>query len=515
MKLQSAAILVTLLSVNLFFRTYRNHFLQFWSDDEALHAAVVQRMLITKKPVLVSPQPTIGSSIGSLFHILSVPLFLISKSNPTTVLTIFSLTGLMTAYCIFLLGKEVKNRPTGLIAAFLYSASFFASLYDRRWWPITLTPLLSALALLAAIRMAKSGKSHYLPYLTAIAATALHGDPALIMIGLFTLAVLILFRIVPLKIHLAISAVIILIAISPLFIFEIRHPGTIITPLLQTFSQQKKIEANGLEKAADSAKISLDTINLLFFPPATQTAETRLYPQQIHFNRLTPVTISLTLFLIFFPLLKSPKTVSRKLLVIYLYMTAFIMGSLTFSLVYRHQMQRVYLTLLFPVIFVLAGYTLTILYKFNRLIIPGFLLVFLAINSFVLDISRFRFPLSIRQQAVNSAIGQLENNNFSLYAIGNPYLKSGGFSRLFTLAGKPPTKSYDDAWLGWYFRTHGLYTTTPSAEEQKLIVIVSPSSDSKLFTKNILSERIFESLKLTILDNRTGWFSPDQLRHAL
>ena len=518
MKLKFPSLLIIILVTSLFFRLYHNQFLQFWSDDEALHAAVVQRMLITKRPALVSPQPTLGTSIGAGFHLLSAPLFLISKSNPTSILTIFSLVGLITAYLIFLLGKAVKNRSTGLTAAFLYSASFFASLYDRRWWPITLTPLLATLTLLLAIRMFKSGKTHYLPYLIAITASALHGAPAMIMIGLFTIVSLISFRIVPAKIHLTISAAIVLIAVSPLLIFEIRHPGTIISPLLQTISRQKSIGVNRLETVNHSAKIILDTVTLLFFPAVTQNAETFLYPQQTHFNALTLITIPLVFFLIFFPLVrtspvkKSPISISLK--VIYIYIATFIIGSLTFSLVYRHPMQRVYLTLLFPAIFVLISYSLTILNKLNRFILPGFLLLFLAINSFALAASRFRFPLSIRQQAVNSAIGQIGNNNFSLYAVGNPYLESGGFSRLFSLAGRPPTKSYDDAWLGWYFRTHGLYTTTPSLEDQKFIVVISSSSGPTLFPKNILSEKIFDSLKLTILDNSTNWFNPDQLRHA-
>lgn len=507
-----------ILLISLLFRFYRNDFLQFWSDDEALHAAVVQRMLVTKKPVLVTPQPTLGTSIGSFFHLSSVPFFLVSKSNPATVLTIFSLVGSVTAYLIFLLGKEIKDNSTGAVAAFLYSTSFFASLYDRRWWPITLTPLLSTLALLLAIRMVKSRKTHYLPYLAAITATALHGDPAMIMIGLFTLVILILFRIVPLKIHLAISAIIISIAISPLLVFEIRHPGTIISPFLQTISRQKSTEVNGLKTTVQSAKISFDTINLLFFPIPTQTAETYLYPSVTHFQQLSFLTLPLVMLLIFFPLTKinMDKNLSsvKSLKVIYVFTAIFFFSSLAFSMVYRHELQRVYLTLLLPAIFVLAGCTLTILNKFNRFVIPGLLLIFLSVNSFTLCVSRFHFPLSIRQQAVNSAINQLGSNRFSLYAIGDPYLESGGFSRLFALAGKPPQKSYDDAWLGWYFRTHGLYTTTPSLEDQKLIVVISPSSNSKLFTKNILSEKIFDSLKLTILDNSTGWFTPDQLRHA-
>lgn len=508
-------LLTGILLISILFRFYRNDFLQFWSDDEALHAAVVQRMLITKKPILVSPQPTIGSSIGSLFHVLSVPLFLISKSNPTTVLTIFSLIGLMTAYFIFLLGKEVKNRPTGLIAAFLYSTSFFASLYDRRWWPITLTPLLSTLALIAAIRMAKSGKSHYLAYLTAITTTALHGDPALIMIGLFTLVVLILFRIVPLKTHLAISAVIILIAISPLLIFEIRHPGTIVAPFLQTVPQQKNLGDNGLQTTTHSAKIILDTVNLLFFPAATQTAETYLYPGVTHFQLLSFVTLPLVIILVFIPLIKinmnQNSQSTKPLKIIYIFMAVFFFSSLTFSIIYRHQLQRVYLTLLFPAIFVVTAHTLSILKKFNRFIIPGFLLLFLAINSFALDVSRFHFPLSIRQQAVNSAIGQLRNNSFSLYAIDDPYLESGGFSRLFALAGKPARKSYDDAWLGWYFRTHGLYTTTPSSEDQKLIVIFSPVLGPTPIFKNSIFRKQFDTLQLTILENSSGLFTPNQL----
>ena len=232
-------LLLGILLIALFFRFYRNNSLQYWNNDEEVHAWTVQRMIALGRPALVSPQPTLGTSIGSFFHILSVPLFLIAKMDPQWIAGLFSLVGIGTTAAIYFLGIEVASREVGFISAFLDASSFLAGLYDRRWWPITLTPLFSCIGLLFTIKMVKKRNSSLFPIIALFAGSALHGDPAVLFLGLFAILTVLWLRIQLTLKSVAASMIILALYIAPIALFELKHPGSIISPALMTIQRQQ------------------------------------------------------------------------------------------------------------------------------------------------------------------------------------------------------------------------------------------------------------------------------------
>lgn len=497
----------------LAFRFARNDMLQFWSDDEEIHAAVVQRMIVTKRPTLVSPQPTLGTSIGSLFHMASVPLFLISNMDPEKILSLFSLTGLLTTLAIYVLGKEIGGKKLGIVASFLYATSFLAGLYDRRWWPITWTPLLSTVGLLSAIRLIKTRRHRYLLVLSAVSATALHGDPAMMLFGLFTIVIIAVYRIrLPIYI-LVISFLIFLIAASPIALFELRHPGTIVKPLFETLHRKQSANIHHSE-LLPALTLTAETVRWLFFPKPTDHLEPLLYPMPMTKNSMEEaaqiVLVALALGYFSLQAYRSRKN-DPELFILLLYILTFFLGLSIFTGIYRHEAQRVYVTLLFPAFFVIAAWILLRVTTRRNFLLVGILFIYLTVNTATLLKSRYKYPLSTRQDVVNTAIKKLRGKNFSLYVTGDPYLESGGFTRLFILAGAIPKKSFTDKTLGWWYRTHSLYLTEPTEEDQERIVIISPSIVSTKFSEDVLFDQSIDTIRLLILDNESGWFKEDRL----
>lgn len=509
----SRHFLLFILLLAAVFRFSRNDMLQFWSDDEEFHAAVVQRMIVTKRPTLVSPQPTLGTSIGSLFHIASVPLFLIAEMDPEEILSLFSIAGVLTTFAVYFLGKEIGGRKFGFVASFLYATSFLADLYDRRWWPITWTPLLSAIGLIAAQRFVKTKKHRYLFLLTGVTATAFHGDPAMILLGLFTLIFLMIYRIQISWHAWIIFASIVLIAILPIALFELRHPGTTINPLLETLQRKQSAEVKHSEFAS-ALLLTAETSRWLFFPKTTAQAEQLLYPRLVTVGALESFAQTIIVLLILgyfsFHAYRSRKE-HPELFLILIYLLAFFLGLFVFTGIYRHPPQRVYLTLLFPALFVIAAWVLSHVTTRRNLLFAGFLFLFLTVNAVALVRSRYTYPLSLRQRVVKIALNELQGRDFSLYVMGDPYLESGGFTRLFILAGAIPKKSFTDKTLGWWYRTHSLYLTEPTEEDQDRIIIISPSTSSSALSEHTVLDLQIDTIRLLILDNETRWFREDHL----
>lgn len=511
MKSSSVVLLSLVVALAAFFRFSRNDMLQFWSDDEEIHAAVVQRMIALKRPTLVSPQPTLGTSIGSFFHMASVPLFLIFKMDPEKILSLFSITGLLTTLVIYVLGKEIGGRKVGFVASFLYATSFLAGLYDRRWWPITWTPLLSAIGLLAASRFIKTQHHRYLLILAAVTASALHGDPAMMLFGLFTTILLMIYRIRISWHAWIISASIVLIAILPIALFELRHPGTIVRPLLETV-QKKQLSIVQRSGFTSAIALTAETTRWLFFPKPTDHLEPLLYPMNVTSSpveRIAQIAIVSFILGYFFLHAYPSRKVRPEMFVISLYLFTFFLGLLVFVGLYRHEPQRVYMTLLFPALFVIAASILLRVTTSRNFLLGGFLFLYLTVNTVTLFKSRYKYPLSTRQNVVSAAIKALGGKDFSLYVVGDPYLVSGGFTRLFIMNGAIPKKSFTDKILGWWYRTHSLYLTEPTEEDQDRIVYIVPSNRNSSSDHLVANEQI-DTIRLLIFENETRWFNDQE-----
>src|SRR3990167_6066254 len=184
MKISIKLLLAGIILLSVVFRFFRLTDFQYWSVDEEVATAVIQKVAVEHKLLLVSPNVAIATSLGPFFHLLSAPVFWMANFDVILILAFGSLLGVATTFFIFLTGRELGGKRVGLIAAFLYAGSFLMAFSDRRWWPLTLDPLLAVLSVLAVAKIIH-GKLGYFLLLAIAASFSWHADPSLTVIVVF------------------------------------------------------------------------------------------------------------------------------------------------------------------------------------------------------------------------------------------------------------------------------------------------------------------------------------------
>lgn len=245
-KKKESVVLILILLIGLFFRTYKLEELYIFEHDQDLFSWIVKDILIDKHPRLIGQLTSIdGLFIGPFFYYLLVPFFVISKMNPVSALIPAIFLGLFTVWSLYFVFSKHLNTKIGLIAAFLYSVSLGSVFYDR--WVVPTQPVIlwSVWYLYTLFNLLK-GDSRVL-WLLAV------------LIGLIWsihIALAPLLFIIPLgvflikknkKLHIKkiskkdvlLSFILILLFLSPLLIFEIRHSFSQTQSLLLSLSEKK------------------------------------------------------------------------------------------------------------------------------------------------------------------------------------------------------------------------------------------------------------------------------------
>ena len=112
-------VLVVILSSLMRFYNFNN--LQYFSGDEEIFHAILRRIVVEGKPVLVIPNAQVGSSIGSFFHLLSASIFFITNNNPSVVQLFGSTLGVVTTIAIYFVGRLISGNLMGFFAGILLS----------------------------------------------------------------------------------------------------------------------------------------------------------------------------------------------------------------------------------------------------------------------------------------------------------------------------------------------------------------------------------------------------------
>ena len=508
-------ILSLILIISLFFRFYNYKNFQFWTSDEEIAAAVVRRIIVEGKPALISPNITIATSLGPFFHLLSVPLFLASNLNPIPVLFAMGFVGILTTIMIFLTGKLV-NKNLGLIASFLYASSFVVGLFDRRWWPLSLNPLLVSCAIYSLYQIITFKKYWFCLLLAVSIGFAAHADPSLGIIALSTIFIFIFLKIPMKRKEYFGGFIVLLIFVSPLLLFEIRHPGTILNPLTQALHRGTNLN---LVKPAFNLDFFTQGVSLfarLIAVKPSNFAEIQLVSG---FNATPPLfplfTKSLAVLFFLFPFYKllemRKKNLSEKkfLVLLYIFLFSFIGASLLYSLSFKRIVHQNFFSILFPVFFLLAAYTIQKLP--NKKLIISFLLIYFLVNAHSMIGSSVKYPLYQKLQVVSEISSKLDKLDFSLYVQGDEFFNGSGFTELFILANKYPKKSYIYPFYDWMYQAYSLYAIEPENKDQEKIVIIQ-SSESSTDYKNVEFSTKIGGMKALLLDNSSSWFNESNLR---
>ncbi|TSC87764.1 MAG: Uncharacterized protein G01um10147_450 [Microgenomates group bacterium Gr01-1014_7] len=513
-------VLVVILSSLMRFYNFNN--LQYFSGDEEILHAILRRMVVEGKPALVIPNAQIGGSIGSLFHVLSVPIFYLTNSNPSLVQLFGSALGIVTTVAIYFVGRMILGHLMGFFAGILYGGSFLISLFDRRFWPLTPDPLLSILAIAALIQLTRK-KYKYALMLAIPASFAWQADPtnAVILVAIFLSFI---FLRLPILRREYIPALIYLtFAILPLLIFELRHPGTIFRPLiLHLLSRSESSLSNVMNLLSIHPLAIVENTSRSIAIAASNSIDQyfcycKFYPNP-PFSPLPQVlTTAFILYALFWLIRANDQRQLRdSIKVLFIFLFAFLLGIILYSVTSGYLVYQHYFVTIFPTFILLAAFTLDRVLRTRAAIFSWvFLLGFIFVNLFSLFNSTFKYPVSQKMELIYRIIPYIENSSFSVYGYGGKRMTDGGWTTFFIRKDHHPSRSHLNGGWDWIYRTHSLYTTNPDQGEGKRIVIFHDTSEdpfsSTKFKDQIYGRERIGNIQATILNNTSLTFEQEIL----
>lgn len=468
--------LAVIVIISIFFRYYNTQKLQYWSSDEEMAGAVVYHMLTTGKPVLVSPNSNTELTLGSAFHVLSAPLFVIANKNPVTVLNLTAFLGILTTILIYYAGKLIKDEKLGLIASFLYASSFLISIFDRRWWPLSLNSFLATLALISLMQIINRKKNIFFIPLAVSIGFAVHSQASLAIIALATILIFAILRVIPPKKGLVLFFATLALFALPLVLFEIRHPGAVTRPYLKILSASGSHKSASYSPNSEALKVYFETPQRIFLTAPSKFAESHFCACTRYEQPLGNYAAYLVLIPIFLPAIflfkrKIKNSLEKKsYTILYSFLVSFAVGSILFGYVYKLPIHQPYFLVIFPTLILLFASGLQLI---NKKWLKSLILISIfAININTLVKSSFRYPLSDKQKLVSQISKDIRDKEFSLNVIGDAWQHGGGYTELFILQGKNPPKSYIYDFYDWLYRAHSLYTLERTEKSQPQAVTI-------------------------------------------
>lgn len=494
--MRAKLILFGIILLAIFFRFYRLAEFQFWSIDNEIFVALVRKISMEYKIILVTPNASLGISLGSFFHLISAPIFIFARHNPVTIMAFGSIFGVFTTLMAYFTGKELINKRVGLITAFLYAGSFLISLADRRWWPLSPDSFLALVAIYSLLRIIKGHLIYSLPLVIA-GSFAWHSDPSLAVILVFIIVSIFLYRIPILKKEHLLALFALLISFLPLVFFEIRHPGAISYPLYKAVNWPLD-QGVGNNIYLDNTALNNLIPNFtrpFLIGPSKAIEEQLVCSDECPPPFLSPVSNLVVLSLIILPWILVKTKDKKSVQVVYLYLAAFLFGILTYSVVFHPLIFQHYFLIVYPAVFLLSAVSLDFFWSRNlKILTVTFLLVFLFTNLQALVDSEMRYPLSAKEKVAEVVIREISDKSFSLTGTEQGmYL--GGFGGLLFLRGKfPQNQQYYGAW-DWFYRAYSLYPVAVTRDKLYPEVVISPD---KGIPEGTGSSLLIQNIRVTI-----------------
>ncbi|MFA5932918.1 MAG: glycosyltransferase family 39 protein [Microgenomates group bacterium] len=221
-------ILLLILLLGLFLRTFKLEIFYSFGHDQDLSAWIAKNIIVDHHLRLIGQETSIlGLFIGPLFYYLTAISFGIFNMHPLSGAAVTTVLGLFTIISIYWIFKEFFNKNTGLIGAFIYAASPGAVFLDRWVVPTQPTVLWSVWFLYVLFSVLKGNYKILIP-LSVLIGLIWHIHIALLPLLILLPIAFFLSEKKNIKDQinlktLLISSIILIVLVSPFFIFEIKH----------------------------------------------------------------------------------------------------------------------------------------------------------------------------------------------------------------------------------------------------------------------------------------------------
>ena len=217
-------LLFAIILIGFFLRTFQLKERFLYGHDQDLASWFIKDVVIDKHFRLIGQETsTQGVFIGAFYYYLLVPFYIMSAMDPiggTYLVTLLGIIGIISIYFVF---SKVFTKDTGLIAAFIYSVSFYTIANDREVVP-TMPVILWTVWFIYALNLLLKGKEKKAFILFGVLIGLIwHINFALVLTLILIPAVIILFKI-SFKLKNLIYGFSVLTLVSmPLLLFESRH----------------------------------------------------------------------------------------------------------------------------------------------------------------------------------------------------------------------------------------------------------------------------------------------------
>ena len=259
-------LLGLILIIGLFFRTYEVVERFEFAHDGDLYSWIVKDVLVNHHFRLIGQLTSApGIFIGPLFYYLLIPFFVLTKMDPIGAIFPVTILGLFTIFSYYLVLSKLFNKQAGLIAAFLY-AVLITTVNTDRWIVPTVTTSVWAIWYLYTLVLMARGKFSVLPFLGILIGLIWSIHIALIPSLIAIPAGLFVSRKVPNLKQITLFFGILIITLSPLILFELRHNFQQTFALIKNFTDPVE-GSGGFDKFIRVLDMNVKNINALFFAP--------------------------------------------------------------------------------------------------------------------------------------------------------------------------------------------------------------------------------------------------------
>ncbi|RJR15830.1 hypothetical protein C4579_01265 [Candidatus Microgenomates bacterium] len=495
--------LLLIIFIALFFRLYHFYDFQYWSSDEELLTATIRHIVWDRSPTLLVQNAALEFGLGPFYHYLLTPWYALTHFNLVALQIIPVILGVVTTLLLFFSGKELENKKLGLLVAFIYASSFFIGLYDRRLVHITLNPILSAFTFLLLAKISNR-KYQFIPLLAIPIGFALHEDASLFILTVGIVISWLVYKF-PFKLRqMLLFGALLAVFLSPFVLAEIRYQGVVSKGLCEFISKPSQ-EAPVRFESYSPVQV-INTFGRIFFATPTNFAEKHFFYQEPPLPLWSPLPQLLVLILLGLSLwqFKQVGNDHRYLSLCWILLLSFVVGLYAYHFLFRANFYQHYYTVIYPIVVLLVSHVLYHLLaafpRYKALVLVCLSLYFL-INVYSLMHSRVAYSLSDKINLVRQTAPAIGNDDFAIYASGDPYIHGGGWTELYTLYFKPAVKSYHYKFWEWIYMAYSLYPTEIQDEDPEKLVVIHRSDEKLTSHLPRIFTTSYEDVVIEVLDN--------------
>ncbi len=259
-------ILIFILLVGLFFRTYQLVDRYAFAHDADLYSWIVKDIVVNHHFRLIGQLTSAdGIFIGPIFYYSLIPFFILTKMDPIGALIPITILGILTLISYYFVFTKIFNKQVGLIAIFLQSV-LLTQVNSDRWVVPTAPTSIWVVWYFYCLLQITRGKYQVLPILGLLVGLIWNIHIALVPTLLAIPIAILVSKKMPSTKQVAMFFLVLIISSLPLIAFEAKHNFSQTNSLLNNFKVNHGGKT-GLEKLnLNILKITQNTGQLFFYP---------------------------------------------------------------------------------------------------------------------------------------------------------------------------------------------------------------------------------------------------------